>query len=530
MRTLPYIFDSNYREQWDKYIDNKVLSEFLPEQYDEIIGKHVKELKASNIHISEQEREAINEMSNTIGYQISESNYILDNIDVTLDQQANVLRDINSNLDHLSFINLSIYELLNEKLSFTNDTLNEVKFITHIPEFQKERSYYMNEGLKYLKKAFTDGDYYSDALECLMKAYKIENRDYITLKYLGIIYFISPFHKDFSLAENYFIQSLKYSKADFDKGTITKQELIANNQVINAKEIAISCSKNLAWIAYRQDNLSDAIKHLRYVLSLNRKDTPVRFTLLKYLLLAGKEKQAKTCLKMVLADYSFRPEYLLYDKVIVVNKMCLDFINEQVKEEHKIVQQLLKQCKIAIHKDSKYKYELQMAEKSLQKVSLITVRQCKRKILNTRIRRVPKHYVFIGGAEGVKTVKDKELNLSLIDYLKQENKLLTTSARGHKAYKKALEFKRQEQAKQAEQYRIAEQNQKIQEVKKKQQHNFEIISSFTFGGGVIGIFVGWLPALILLIWDYQFSTTYWATIFICAGLGLLLGYLIKEEV
>jgi WD40 repeat protein len=103
-----------------------------------------------------------------------------------------------------------------ERQRITNILAENIALLLRIPDAQKKRQYYLEQGLKFLKNATLDPDLYQDALEKLMEAEKLEKTDYFVLHRIGLIYLYSSEHLDVSKAEEYFRRAAKYSVVESD--------------------------------------------------------------------------------------------------------------------------------------------------------------------------------------------------------------------------------------------------------------------------------------------------------------------------
>jgi hypothetical protein len=86
-----------------------------------------------------------------------------------------------------------------------------------IPDSQKQRVYYIEQGLKYLKNAILEGansTFFIDALESFKESEKIEKKDFITLNRIGYIFLYSINHFNPGMAEEYFLRSSREAYAE----------------------------------------------------------------------------------------------------------------------------------------------------------------------------------------------------------------------------------------------------------------------------------------------------------------------------
>ncbi len=154
--------------------------------------------------------DSISEMSIDISNSID---YCSSNICGSLDQGFGLIGDDIQELGRSLDIRLSLImeqEIINNLLS------ENIALLLRIPEIQKERQYYLEQGIKHLKNAFIEKDFYENALENLLEAEKREKTDYISLHHIGMIYLYSSKYLDLSKAEDYFRRAGKFAKIESD--------------------------------------------------------------------------------------------------------------------------------------------------------------------------------------------------------------------------------------------------------------------------------------------------------------------------
>lgn len=110
------------------------------------------------------------------------------------------------------------FSLIIEQQRISSLLLGNIAVLLRIPDIQKERQYHIEKGIKFLKNAFFDSDFYEDALKNLLKAENIEPADFYTLHRIGLIYLYSPVHLDFKKAEEHFKKAAKYAAAESNAG------------------------------------------------------------------------------------------------------------------------------------------------------------------------------------------------------------------------------------------------------------------------------------------------------------------------
>jgi tetratricopeptide (TPR) repeat protein len=123
-------------------------------------------------------------------------------------------------------------DLMIEELKISNIYMGNIARLLQIPDSQKQRAYYVEQGLVYLKNAIeegTDSGFYKDAFDEFQKAKTIEEKDFFTLHRLGLIHLSSLNHLDIQKAENYFATSARYAKAFGAAQPVNTQTILRGN-------------------------------------------------------------------------------------------------------------------------------------------------------------------------------------------------------------------------------------------------------------------------------------------------------------
>lgn len=211
-------------EQWITYYQNK---------------EYIKDI---NTIVSQNRRELQNSFSNATTEQTKALNNVCGSINDGFEMMGNHLRDINYNISSLRGEINEMASMLDWKLSvlieeqrITNQLLEKVSKILKIPDSQKQRVYFIEKGLKYLRSAIPDGpesEFFSDALESFLEAEKIERKDFITLNRIGQVHLYSKKYFDIKKSKEYFLKSAREASVeDYAGGTTTSQMLNPIGQI-----------------------------------------------------------------------------------------------------------------------------------------------------------------------------------------------------------------------------------------------------------------------------------------------------------
>ena len=91
------------------------------------------------------------------------------------------LDNVNSSIENLALmLDWRLSEVINQQ-RISNLLLGNIVLLLRVPDFQKERQYYIEKGFEFYQKASLDADFYKDALTYLLEAEKRETTDYIVL-------------------------------------------------------------------------------------------------------------------------------------------------------------------------------------------------------------------------------------------------------------------------------------------------------------------------------------------------------------
>lgn len=155
--------------------------------------------------------------------------------------------------------------LIADQQQIANMLLKNLAVLLRVPDSEKQRLHFIEQGLRYYTSATRDPDLYADALEFLQKAEALEKQDYQVLYRLGLIYLQAsdPRFLDFAKAEQYFRRAAKYSLVDVDPHTNEKSDDRSDGGEPNAEFLAHKiCTDSLrlaAMSCYLQEKFDEAV-------------------------------------------------------------------------------------------------------------------------------------------------------------------------------------------------------------------------------------------------------------------------------
>ena len=127
------------------------------------------------------------------------------------------------------------FSLVAENQKITNRILGEIKDILRIPDRQKDRLYYIEEGIKYLSAASgkpIQSEYYLRALDKFKQALDIEKEDFLSLYYIGFLQLYTPQNINFASAEKHLRQAGFFYRVQAEAGEITSvAKNLRNNRI-----------------------------------------------------------------------------------------------------------------------------------------------------------------------------------------------------------------------------------------------------------------------------------------------------------
>lgn len=168
-------------------------------------------------------RNSINQLSSEINNSLKQcTSLICGSLDEGFDLISQDIREVGRSLDYR-------LALLHEQSVLNNLISQNIALLLRIPDIQKERQYFLEQGVKHLRNAIIDNDFYENALECLLEAEKREKTDYVVLHLLGTIFLFSPQFKDLGKAEAYFKKAAKFAKVETDPNAYRLADILGGN-------------------------------------------------------------------------------------------------------------------------------------------------------------------------------------------------------------------------------------------------------------------------------------------------------------
>jgi len=211
------------------------------------------------------------------------------------------------------------FELVIQKIELSNIYLSAIYQEMKIPEFQRERRYYMEQGIKYIKIAIKENDklYYEDAVNAFQKAIEISPDDYFSWFYLGYIYLNSTYFLDINKAKESFEHYIHYVRPEIESSKQTRLIYQLDSVYLYMAEIS-----------YIKGELDDAVEWTNRCVATNEK---VIFLKAKYLSAScdnsHKCYMAAQLLKEIINKNPFLSLQVLEDADLINNDSVITMLN-----------------------------------------------------------------------------------------------------------------------------------------------------------------------------------------------------------
>lgn len=214
-----------------------------------------------------------------------------------LDATINAIDRVNESVKKLTALMDYRTSVMIDKLTITNTLLEDIAAQMAIPDFQKERIYFFQQGLKHYRNARRHPELFQDALENLQKSEERETSDYLVLYYIGMIYLYGGDVIDPSAAELYFLRAAKYALGEardsttavpkhldiFHSGKGLSKEEETNYRKRRARQINVTALIEASIAAYAQGKFDSARDHAKEAVNRARNDLRARLQYLKTL-------------------------------------------------------------------------------------------------------------------------------------------------------------------------------------------------------------------------------------------------------
>ncbi len=324
----------------------------------ELASKDMNALRQEFSQASEQQLEAIHDQTRAI---TESAEMICGTLDEGFSEVSGKLDDICATLDW----RLTAIE---DQLRISNMLSENIALLLRIPDFQKERQYYIEQGLKHYKNARLDNDLYEDALKNLLEAEQRETTDYVVLHRIGMIY-LYPFGKRELLnppqAEAYFRRAAKYASVESNPDAIRTLNLLAGDTRQNlseqsttpevAKEVAAKAYFEAGVSCYLQGKFSEAVELTSNAFSLLPSLLEASFLQAKSLALIGNGERSANVLRNLIKTEPFYSVKTVSDADLIARPEVRSMLQQLRDDAIRRASETLANIKREISSDSQVK-------------------------------------------------------------------------------------------------------------------------------------------------------------------------------
>ena len=238
--------------------------------------------------------------------------------------------DVTKSIQNLSELTDWGFTQIIEQQKASNVLLSNIALLLKIPDIQKERQYYLEQGLKFFTNSKSDKSLYDDSLENLKKAEEIEKTDYFVLQKIGLIYMFSKKHLSINSALEYFIKSAKYSLSEtysFSQQTlnylendVTKEFSTQLKTIFDVKNITVTSFLLIARCYYIKKDYENALLYSNKAYNLNPNSIETGYDKIKYLCKLNRVEEASKDLHKLIKLDRFITLKILSDIDIIAHK------------------------------------------------------------------------------------------------------------------------------------------------------------------------------------------------------------------
>ncbi|MEK6324566.1 MAG: hypothetical protein AABN33_23235 [Acidobacteriota bacterium] len=295
--------------QWKRYLQQQEYTTDITsairsqtKSYETEIRKASEAMRSSTDEASRQQAEAIT----------NAATMVVGRLDEGFSELASGLSTLEMSVDRMAtMLDWRLSQVIDQQ-RISNLLLGNIALLLRIPDIQKERQYFIEQGFKHYKNAALDSDLYQDAIDNLLEAEKREKTDYVVLHTIGRIYRHSPDLLDLPKAEAYFRKAAKYAVVESGPNAERAFNVLTNGVGANLAEQSImpqaaaAESYHQAGITcYAQGKLADAVELSDRALGLMPSLLEAGFVKAKALAAGGAESEAADVLEGVVRAERF---------------------------------------------------------------------------------------------------------------------------------------------------------------------------------------------------------------------------------
>lgn len=344
----------HFLSQWQHHLQNKAYLTDLKIALKDSVDSFE---NVSNRNVDQLIKTQLQNTSNIVGSIQSFSSEISENMLQVADKITKTLEDLGGLFDW------RMSQMLDQQ-KITNLLMKNIALLLRIPDFQKERQYYLEQGFKHYKNARNDPELYKDALNNLLKALELEPTDYLVLHRIGIIHLFQPEFLDVSKAEDYFRKAGKYAAAESYEDSVMISNLLRGDvsenlheqksEVKQIKQIAAESFFQAGIACYIQGKFKEAIALSKKAYELNPTLIEAKFNIAKFLTANNEVEDAIPIIYDLLSDKLYALK-ISKDIDIASKSQITDLLFKYKEDTIKNASFLLSKCKL---KDSQSNIEV----------------------------------------------------------------------------------------------------------------------------------------------------------------------------
>jgi hypothetical protein len=332
--------NESVNSQWIRYLQTNAYIRDI----ESIVIQNRNELQSTIQNTSSEQIRAIHQVCGALNEGFAEVSSHLKNINSNISELRGEISEMASMLDWK-------LTMLIEEQRVTNELLSQITKMLRIPDSQKQRVYHIEQGLKYLKSALSEGidsSYFLDSFDNFKQAEKIEKNDYFTLNRIGLIYLYSKQFLNISLAEEYFLKSAREAFVEaFVGGTSTSNNLIptgSQSTIYSENPFKVATAEAYIYAGracYLQHKFIEAITFAGKAFNLVPGFIEAGFEQAKYLAANNQEIESVQILEKILEKDPYFSIKILQDPDLISKKLVLDFIENIYKTKQTEVENLI---------------------------------------------------------------------------------------------------------------------------------------------------------------------------------------------
>jgi len=311
--------------QWKKYIQTQLFVIDIQSSLKTQINEYHNFIKSASMQQADAIQHSTTSICGTLERGFSQINQQLSDVNWRLNDINEGISSLHSMLDWKT-------DLMIEELKITNVFMGNITQLLKIPDSQKQRSYYVEHGLVYLKNAIEEGstsDFYKEAMDEFMKAEAIEDKDFFTMFRIGLIYYSSVNYLDIKKAISYFALSARYAKAFGNalpvstqtilncKGGEKYEKVFTKNSLYNEASNSLVFASRCCYI-FRM--VTEGLSFAEEAFKIAPENAEAGFQLVKMLVAAGQNDKACDTIEKVININRYYSLKVLTDPDIIINK------------------------------------------------------------------------------------------------------------------------------------------------------------------------------------------------------------------